>query len=208
MKLYWITHSCVMIHSSLDKVIYFDPYQLPKKNEKSNIILISHDHFDHCSMPDIQKIADEKTTVVIPSTCSIKGKFNVVKLKDKESTLIDGIRIEAVPAYTVNINTHPRMNRWLGYVVTVDGRRIYHAGDTDKIPEMELLEDIDIACVPVGGNYTMGMEEAAESIRLINPKIVVPIHNWEKPLEPFVDMVKKLCPNVKVEILTNHVLEL
>lgn len=208
MKLQWITHSCIMIHSTLGKIIYFDPYQLPRKNDRANIVLISHDHFDHCSMSDIQKIADEKTTIIIPSTCSISGKFKIVKLKENESIVIDGIKIEAVPAYTININTHPRMNRWLGYVVTIDNSRIYHAGDTDKIPEMKLLENIKVACVPVGGNFTMGLEEAAESIRLINPQIAVPIHNYDKPLEPFIDMVKKLCPNVKVEILAGKALEL
>ncbi len=208
MKLQWLTHSCIKILSDTGKIIYFDPYQLPRKNERADLILISHDHFDHCSIPDIQKIADENTTVIIPSTCSLNGKFKVVKVKENEKTVINDIKIEAVPAYTINISTHPRMNRWLGYILTVDGLRIYHAGDTDKIPEMQYIDDIKVACIPVGGNYTMGMEEAAESIRLINPQIAVPMHNWDKPLDPFIDMVKKLCPHVKVEILTDKILEL
>jgi L-ascorbate metabolism protein UlaG (beta-lactamase superfamily) len=208
MKLQWITQSCIKILSEDGKTVYFDPYQLPRKNDRADLILISHDHSDHYSLPDIQKIADDKTTIIIPSTCSISGKFKVVKLKENQITVINDIKIEAVPAYTINISTHPRMNRWLGYVATIDGSRIYHAGDTDKIPEMALLENITVACVPVDGNYTMGLEEAAESVRLINPKIAVPIHNGDNPLEPFIDLVKNLCPNVRVEILTNKILEL
>lgn len=204
----WLNHACVKITSDSGKIIYFDPYELKGKMERADIILVSHDHFDHCSFPDIQKISGKNTAVIIPSTCSLDGDFKTVKLKNNESTVIDSIKIEAVPAYTANLNTHPEMNRWHGYVVNIDGKNIYHAGDTGKIKEMEELEDIHVAFVPVGGKYTMGFEEAAESVRLINPKIAVPIHNWDKPLEPFRDFVKNLCPNVRVEILSEKDLEI
>ena len=208
MKLKWITHACLQLTSNSKKVIYFDPYQLSGNLERADIILISHDHFDHLSEADIKQVATENSTVMIPKTCKIKGNFKVIQLDIGESEKVEDIKIEAVPAYTAKLPTHPKENRWIGYIVNVDGKRIYHAGDTGKMPEMGDLKDIDIACIPVGGKYTMGFEEAMESVKLINPKIVVPMHNWDKPMEPFKEMVEKELSNVKVEILTDKVLEL
>jgi len=208
MKVKWITHACIQLETDIGKIIYFDPYQLSGDLKKGDIILCSHDHFDHLSVNDIKQVATSKTKVIIPKSCSLDEEFDVIKLDIGESTQIDDIKIKAVPSYTIKLETHPKSNRWLGFIVTVDGKNIYHAGDTGKIEEMADFNNIDIAFVPVGGKYTMDFEEAAESIKLINPKIAIPIHNWEKPLEPFKKIVEKQIPNVKVELLSNKTLEI
>jgi L-ascorbate metabolism protein UlaG (beta-lactamase superfamily) len=208
MKLKWINHACLQLESNDGVMIYFDPYQLSGDLKSADIILCSHDHFDHLSEGDIKKLATESTTVVIPETCELAGDFTVIKLDIGEKTDVGGIAVEAVPSYTALKETHPKANRWLGYIVNVDGKRVYHAGDTGKMPEMADFKDIDVACVPVGGTYTMDFEEAAESVKLINPKIVVPMHNWDKDMTPFKEMVEKKLPDVKVEILIDRELQL
>jgi L-ascorbate metabolism protein UlaG (beta-lactamase superfamily) len=208
MRLKWITHACFQLESNSGTMIYFDPYQLSGDLKSADVILCSHDHFDHLSEGDINKLATKNTTVVIPETCNLKGDFKVTKLDIGGKADIGEIAIEAVPSYTARKETHPKENRWLGYIVNVDGRRVYHAGDTGKMPEMADFKDIDVACVPVGGTYTMDFDEAAESVKLINPKIVVPMHNWDKDMTPFKEMVEKELPDVKVEILIDRELQL
>ncbi|MDY6935271.1 MAG: MBL fold metallo-hydrolase [Spirochaetota bacterium] len=208
MKLKWINHACVEVMTNNGKVIYFDPFQLSGDLDKADIVLISHDHPDHLSIDDIKKVADSNTTIVIPKTCNLEGDFKVIKMEIGSSEDINGIKIEAVPSYTDKLPTHPKENEWNGYIINADGNRIYHAGDTGEMVEMCDLKDIDVACIPVGGQYTMGFEEATDCVKKMIPKIVVPIHNWDKPLEPFKEMVEKELPNVKVEILSNKTLEL
>ncbi len=208
MKLKWIAHACMQLISNDGVIIYFDPYQLTGEEEKAAIVLCSHDHFDHLSPDDVNKVAGEGTTVVIPKTCRIEGAFSVVQLDIGEQTTIGAITVEAVPAYTATKETHPKENRWLGYIVTVDGKRVYHAGDTGKMPEMTDFKDLDVACVPVGGTYTMDFAEATESVKLLQPKIVVPMHNWGKDMIPFKEMVEKELPDVTVEILIGRDLQL
>ena len=150
MNLKWINHACVQLKSNKGEVIYFDPYQLSGDFESADIVLCSHDHFDHLSNDDIEKIATSNTTVVIPKTCKLSGDFKVIRLDVGESAEVGDVKIEAVHSYTAKKETHPKANRWLGYIVTVDGKRVYHAGDTGKMPEMSDFKNIDVACIPVG----------------------------------------------------------
>jgi L-ascorbate metabolism protein UlaG (beta-lactamase superfamily) len=176
-KLDWLGHASVRITS--EKIIYIDPYQI-KGDEKADLILITHGHYDHCSIEDIQKIAKPTTIIVATTDCSSKfsGKVEVADVKLMEpgqSVNIEGINIEAVHAYNPKKQFHPKVNAWVGYIIELDGKRIYHAGDTDLIPEMEKIK-ADIALLPIGGKYTMSPEEAAEAANIIKPQLAIPIH--------------------------------
>jgi L-ascorbate metabolism protein UlaG (beta-lactamase superfamily) len=158
-----------------DCIIYIDPYQITN-SETANIILITHSHFDHCSPDDIDMINGPKTLIICPSDCEHRLMGNIKVIRPYGKIEHNEIKIEAVPAYNINNSFHPKSNGWLGYVVEIDGKKIYHAGDTDLIPEMKELKNIDYALLPVGGKYTMTAEEAANAANLINPKIAVPMH--------------------------------
>ena len=181
-KISWLGHDGFKIKNA--KVVYIDPYEI-KGGEKADILLISHDHDDHCSPEDVERIVSEKTTVV--TTAESKRQLSKTKAREirvakpGEKIVIDGVSIETVPAYNVNKFRspgqpfHPKQNEMLGFITTMNGVRIYHAGDTDLIPEMERF-NVDIACIPVSGTYVMTAEEAAESTRRIKPKIAIPMH--------------------------------
>ncbi len=206
----WITHSCFQITTDSGKIIYTDPYQIQADEEKADIILVSHDHYDHCDTGAIKKIYQEgKTKLVCPKSSERKVKnFYPMGLDPGESTEIDDVKIIAVPAYNPNKQFHPKGNNWLGYIIEASGKRIYHAGDTDVIPEMKKLGKIDIALIPVGDTYTMGFKEAVEACSIIAPTVCIPMHDWDKDLNQFREMVKKDVPSVKVEILKEKDLEL
>lgn len=170
-KIYWLGHSSVKIKS--DKTIYIDPWKL-KKAEKADIILVSHSHYDHFSPEDIKKLQKDTTVVICPPDCKgITGNVKTVKPGDKFEA--DGIQVEVVPSYNVNKAFHPRKNNWAGFIITVEGKRIYYCGDADFMPEMKKIK-ADIVLIPVGGTYTMTAEEAAEAVNAINPELAIPIH--------------------------------
>jgi L-ascorbate metabolism protein UlaG (beta-lactamase superfamily) len=185
------------------KVIYTDPYQLKGPADLADLILISHDHYDHADANSIKAIfSSSKTKVICPKTCVGKLKaFNPIGLAPNESKDIEGIKITTVPAYNPNKQFHPKGNNWVGYVIEVAGKRLYHAGDTDVIPEMKTLGAIDVALLPVGDQFTMGFNDAVEACKIIKPKICVPMHDWNHDLNEFSNLVKKGAPSVKVEIL-------
>jgi len=177
-----LNHDSVKIKDS--KRIYIDPYQI--EGEKADIILITHEHPDHLSIEDITKLIKEDTIIIATANCLSKltrfedNKLKIVKPGSKLE--IDNITIEAVPAYNTNkfrtpgMPFHPKEDDNVGYLITINNTRIYHAGDTDNIPEMSQLYNIDIALVPVSGTYVMTWKEAAEAIKIIKPKIAIPIH--------------------------------
>lgn len=194
----WLGHAGFRINGS--KTIYIDPFKI-NEAEPADIIIITHEHFDHLSPLDIQKVMKKETKIVTTSDCAEKltGKLNTICSGD--SLEIGGIMIEAVPAYNISKHFHPKPNGWIGVIITVNGERIYHAGDTDKIPEMSNIKDIDIALLPVSGTYVMTAEEAADAANIIMPKVAVPMHygliiGTRDDAEKF----KKLC-KCKVEIL-------
>ena len=169
----WLGHAGFMIKS--DKIIYIDPFGI-KESEPADIIIITHEHFDHLSFEDINKIQNENTVIVTTPDCFPKVSGNVKTISPGESIDVDGIIIEAVPAYNINKTFHPKSSNWMGVIVTVDSKRIYHAGDSDNIPEMSHLKNIDIALLPVSGTYVMSAEEAANAANSIMPKVAVPMH--------------------------------
>ncbi len=172
-KIHWLGHATTMIDA--EKVIYIDPWKLKEGAKKADIILITHDHFDHCVPSDVKKIQKDDTTIVTVKDCAgkLNGDIKIVKPGDKIN--VKGIDIEAVPAYNVNKDFHPKSKGWVGFIVTINGVRIYQAGDTDMTEEMKTL-NVDIALLPVGGTYTMTANEAATAANIFKPKVVIPMH--------------------------------
>ncbi len=171
-KIQWLGHDSFLIKSNL--IIYFDPFQI-KSGPQADIIFITHPHYDHCSPKDIEKIKKEDTIIVTEkdSAKMLSGQIEVMKVGDEK--IIKGIKVKAVPAYNIGKTFHPKDKGWLGFVVEVEGVSIYHAGDTDFIPEMENIK-ADIALLPVSGTYVMTAEEAVKSALTIKPKIAIPMH--------------------------------
>lgn len=161
------------------KKVYIDPFNV-KQDDQADIILITHPHFDHCSIKDIQRLVKPGTEIFIPPDCQSKiNHFDNVKVVLVEPNRVyssGSVKIETVPAYNLEKRFHPKANEWVGYIITVNNKRIYHAGDTDFIPEMKSLKDIDIALIPVGGTYTMDVDEAAAAVNSFRPKAVIPMH--------------------------------
>lgn len=188
----WLGHDTFRIIG--EKVIYTDPFQI-KKSERADIILITHEHYDHFSPEDIKKLLGPDTVIVIPVDCAGKIKAKEVIVKPGDKIIVDGIEIEVVPAYNINKNFHPKDKGWVGYIFKVSGKRIYLAGDTDYIPEMKNFRDIDIALLPVSGTYVMTAEEAVKAALDIKPKIAIPMHygsivGSEKDAQFFVEKLK------------------
>jgi L-ascorbate metabolism protein UlaG (beta-lactamase superfamily) len=169
----WLGHDGFLIKGD-GKVVVIDPFQV-KQCEPADVILVTHEHYDHCSPEDIQKIQKASTVIVTEANSAKKLSGDVRVVRPGDKLTVSGIPIEAVPAYNTNKQFHPKQNGWLGFILTVDGVRIYHAGDTDLIPEMDSIMT-DIALLPVSGTYVMTAEEAVEAAKTIQPKLVIPMH--------------------------------
>ncbi len=172
----WLGHASFKLTG--EKIIYIDPWKT-KDDEKADIILITHEHFDHCSIEDIKKLSTSETDIFITPDCQSKlrdVKGNVKLVEPNKEYESHGIKIETVHAYNTNKKFHPKENDWVGYIITINNKRIYHAGDTDLIPEMSNLKNIDIALMPVSGTYVMTAEEAAKAAELFNPIVAIPMH--------------------------------
>ena len=171
-KLVWLGHASFRIDGA--KTVYMDPYQITA-GPKADLILITHEHFDHCSPEDVEKIQTEATVIVTEKEAAKKLSGDVRIVKPGDSLNLDEIHVEVVPSYNVDKAFHPKKNAWLGFILEMEGVRIYHSGDSDFIPEMKHLE-VDIALLPVSGTYVMTWEQAAEAALAIKPKVVVPMH--------------------------------
>ena len=204
-NIHWLGHDSFRIDAG-GVVIYTDPFRI-KKPVRADLVLITHEHYDHCSPEDVEKIADEKTVILAPPDCAqkfSKGKVKIVKPGGKLDVM--GVEIEVVPAYNINKKFHPKQNQWVGYIFTAGGKRIYMAGDTDHIPEMKEFR-ADIALLPVSGTYVMTAEEAARAALDIRPEIAVPMHygtivGTEDDADRFAK--KSLEGKVKTAILKNE----
>ena len=173
-KIHWFGQSSILIEAGTTR-IYIDPVSL-KTEDKAGVILVTHDHADHYSLADINRLATDGTTVISPFPIRrARGKH--VLLPPGRSVTLNGVTIEAVPAYNVRkTQYHPKASGYVGYVVTADGTRIYHAGDTERIPEMKEIA-CDIALLPLGQTFTMNsVEEAVQAALDVKAKIAIPIH--------------------------------
>ena len=203
-----IAHDTFRIGGS--QVIYTDPFKISKR-DKADIVLLSHDHFDHLNIEDLEKVCTPDTTIVASPLC--KEGIKNIKAKAKQflevntQYTVGQVAIETVPAYNVNKFRepnrpfHPKEAGGVGFVLEMDGTRVYYAGDTDFIPEMKSVR-CDIALLPVSGTYVMTVEEAAKAAQTVNPKIAVPMHygaivGSDADAEKF----KSLVTNCEVQIV-------
>ena len=201
----------VLCHSSIKinegKVIYFDPFKINKQYNDADIIFITHDHYDHYSEEDIDKVIKPDTTIVIPEGMQVKllkkgvKNSNIITVEPEKTYVVEGLKFETIPAYNVNKAFHPKDNGWVGYILEIDGIRYYIAGDTDITEENKRVK-CDIAFVPVGGTYTMDFKEAAELVNEIKPKVAVPIHYGSivGTSEDAINFQKLLNPEIKCKI--------
>ena len=202
----------VLYHSSIkikdNKIIYIDPFKIDKDYNDADIVFITHDHFDHYSEEDIDKVINENTTIIIPEELLTKilrkgiNKNAVITVESNKEYMVQGIKFETIPAYNTSKTFHPKENDWVGYIITLDGIRYYIAGDTDITEENRKVK-CDVAFVPVGGTYTMDFKEAAQLINEIQPKIAVPIHYGSVvgTKQDATDFIKLLHSSIKGIIL-------
>ena len=173
------THSSIRIAAE-GKVIYVDPFELTEEPHDADLIFLTHDHFDHYSPKDIAKVRKPETAFVLPHSTAklLTREFGVKKalaVLPNERGEAEGIRFETIPAYNPQKHFHPRQNNWVGYVMILEGVRVYVAGDTDATAEAEQVR-CDVALLPIGGTYTMDAAEAAALAGRIRPQLVIPIH--------------------------------
>jgi len=182
-KISWLGHDGFRIQDG--QTIYIDPFQLGGTHPRADVVLVSHEHFDHLSLDDLKKIVGPNTVIIAHHQSH--GELSKLKVKEVkvvkpgDKVKVGLLEVEAVPAYNVNKFRepgkvfHPKEDGKLGFVLTVNGVRIYHAGDTDHIPEMKLTRP-EVALIPVSGTYVMTPQEAAQAVASINPKVVIPMH--------------------------------
>jgi len=215
MEISWLGHAKFKIVSDSGKIIYLDAYQIPADvKDKADITVSSHGHFDHFDKKSLKNLTKEGTMHLGPSSIKSMVK-NLEKLNGKgidfgEVFEHEGIKIELIPGYTSQKPTHPKSAGGAGTIVEIEGKKIYHAGDSDRIPEMKELasRNITVALLPCGGQYTMDMDMATDCVLDIKPEIVVPMHNWDEDLNKFKELMEKKDPNIKVEILENKTLKI
>lgn len=174
----WLGHDGFSVEAG-GVVVVVDPYQL-QHEVRADILLITHPHYDHCSLEDVQQVLKSSTVIITEEESAGQLQENGITndmyvLVPGESTTVSGVTVEAFPAYNTNKKFHPKQNGWLGFRFVIDGTSIYHAGDTDIIPEMKTI-DVDIALLPVSGTYVMDAGEAVEAAKIIGPEIAIPMH--------------------------------
>jgi len=170
--LHWLGHAGFRIDG--EATVYVDPYRVLSA-VPGDVICISHEHYDHCSPRLVERLRAHDSVIVAPRSCAGKFKGDVRVLEAGGSVSAKGIVVEAIPAYNIRKPFHPRSAGGLGFIITARGRRIYHAGDTDLIPEMAAVR-AEVALLPVSGGYVMSADEAAEAARRIRPAVAVPMH--------------------------------
>ncbi len=200
-NIFWLGHDSFRLRG--DKtVVYIDPWKLAEGTEKADFILVTHAHRDHFNKDDIAKISKPSTVVVGPPSVAEQLGSKTIVAKAGQTLNVAGLAVDVVPAYNPNKKFHPKDAGGVGYIVTLDGKRIYHAGDTDETPEMKQIK-CDIALLPVSGTYVMTATEAAQAANTIMPSLAIPMHYGDPDVvgtRQDAEEFKKLA-KVPVEIL-------
>jgi len=179
-RIEWLGHAGFRIKTRAGTV-YIDPYRT-EGGPPASVILITHDHFDHFSPEDVERLVRTGTRVIAPASVTEQIRGAAVSIAPGEAVELDALEVTAVAAYNTNkLNSdgepfHPREAGGVGYLLRAGGERLYHSGDTDVIPEMDQAAGVDIALLPVSGTYVMTAAEAAEAARRIEPSLAIPMH--------------------------------
>jgi len=198
----WLAHSGFQIKAE-GKTIYIDLEKYGEFSEKADLILVTHSHTDHCDPAQIQKARKPDTLIIAPVDCVSKIGGKVKKLKAGEDTRVGNIKVKAVEAYNIKrfrspgTPFHPK-GLGVGYLITAEGKTVYHAGDTDFIPEMRQLGNVDVALLPSGDTYTMDNNDVAEAALALKPKYVIPMHRWSTNPE---ELKSKVETKSKVKVV-------
>ncbi|UQZ90347.1 Zn-dependent hydrolase [Deltaproteobacteria bacterium Smac51] len=174
--IFWLGHDSFRVSGS--RTVYFDPWDV--QGPAADIILITHDHHDHCDPATVKALTGPKTKIFTERRSAAKLRAEgigraVIVLEPGDEVEVFGVNIKAVPAYNIGKDFHPKENNYLGFIVTMDGLSVYHAGDTDFIPEMKAIHP-QVALLPVSGTYVMTAQEAVQAALAINPEVVIPMH--------------------------------
>jgi L-ascorbate metabolism protein UlaG (beta-lactamase superfamily) len=184
--------------------LYIDPWGTASDDPPADVILITHAHFDHFQPREIERLLTPETKILAPSDVAKELEGDVTPVVPGQTHEVAGVKVETVPAYNIveeRLDMHPRRNRWVGYVLELEGHTYYHAGDTDALPELESLTT-DVAMVPIGGTYTMDWQEAAGFVKAMEPQVAVPMHFGFVVCSPsHSTLFKKGAAPIPVEIL-------
>lgn len=207
--LHWLGHDSFRLDGP--PTIYFDPWKLPAGSPVADVILVSHDHYDHLSVDDVARVTGPKTAVIANPSAAAQLK-NARVIRAGETITVGEVTVEAVAAYNLTKFRspgnpfHPRQALHNGYIVTVGGERLYHAGDTDHIPEMSGIK-CDVALLPVSGTYVMTAEEAAQAAAVIKPRVAAPMHYGDKDVVGTLadaERFKALCEKAGIAVQILH----
>lgn len=200
-KITWLGHASFRIEGS--QTIYIDPWQLKGNPPPADIIMITHVHHDHCSPDDVAKISGPNTVIVTEKDSQAQLSGIVRVMAPGDHITVNDIEIDAVPAYNIDKQFHPKANGWIGFVFALDGTRFYHTGDSDCIPEMETIKT-DVVFIPVSGTYVMDVVDALKALELIKPTLAIPMH-WGTIVGSMEDAVSfKQKASCNVEILPDE----
>ena len=174
----------VLCHNSIkiteNVIVYVDPFKINKEYHDADYVFFTHSHYDHFSPEDIEKVKKESTVFIVTEDLKEKaeglyGKENILVVKPNENYHVSDFDFKTTYAYNVNKAFHPKENKWVGYLIQINNKTYYIAGDTDNIEEIQDIE-CDEAFIPIGGTYTMNYKEAAELANAIKAKVVIPTH--------------------------------
>jgi L-ascorbate metabolism protein UlaG (beta-lactamase superfamily) len=180
----WLGHSGFRIRAGRT-TIYIDPYRVAPDAAPADVILVTHGHYDHFSPRDIESLSHKDSWLIAPAAVAERVGGRVMSIAPDEviePEFARGVAIRGIAAYNTSKRDadgnvfHAREAGWVGYDLNIRGERLYHAGDTDVIPEMDAVSGVDVALLPVSGTYVMTAEEAAEAARRIQPRVAVPMH--------------------------------
>lgn len=202
----------VLCHSSIkitteSEIVYIDPFRIKEEAHDADIIFITHSHYDHFSEEDITKIKNDNTKILVTTDLLERTlelgfyKEDIILVEPNNSYNLSNIKVNTIPAYNINKKFHPKENNWVGYLLNVEDKTVYIAGDTDITDENKQVK-CDIALVPVGGTYTMTYQEASELVNTINPKLAIPMHYAELvgTKEDAIKFKELINSNIEVDI--------
>lgn len=206
----WLGHASFAIRAG-NHLVYVDPFRLGSFDERADTILITHPHFDHLSADDIKKVATDDTEIFLPKDAVHEVKVGKVSdVEPLKSYSSNWIRFTTLPAYNnqnERLQFHPRSNGWVSYIIEANGIKIFHPGDTDHVKEMDDI-DVDVALLPIGGTYTMDVDQAIEASDRIRAKMFIPMH-YKAVLgkEKAAEAEQKFLKNVKNSMLLKEATE-